>query len=100
MVKSENTAQYVEGRGLVQMFEVYCQVQGFRYTTKVIRGQGVSLTSTEIGIVPQGVQFRSSPSSFFFFTPVPVANYFARNRLETKKLPNRRRSLSLFRNVS
>lgn len=75
MVKSKNlrVAQYVEGRGLMQAFEVYCQVQGFRYSMKLIRGQGILLTSAEIGIVPQGVRFRvllSSPP-FFFFTPVP-----------------------------
>lgn len=67
---------------LMRAFGVYCQVQGFRYSTKAIRRQGRACywTSAEIGTVPQGVRFRSfilSSSSFFSLLPVPVANYFA-----------------------
>lgn len=50
-------------------------------------------------LIPQGVRFCSFFFLFFFSLSSPnsllFANYFARNRLETKKLPTPRRSLSL-----
>lgn len=101
IIMSENLhiAQYVEGRGLVRVFGVYCQVQGFRYSTKAIRRQGRTSrwTSAEIGTVPQGVRFRSSlHSSFLLRYPELIILH----EIAWKRRNSRRRSLSLFRNVS
>lgn len=83
----------------------YCQVQGFRYSTdeeeekeaarlnRGNEGEGSYLagyTAAEIGSNPGESDFVRSFSHFFFFFFLPLcpsANYFARNRLETKKPP-------------
>lgn len=79
--KELHIAQYVEGRGLMRAFGVYCQVQGFfDIARRQSGGRAGHVTGHQRRLVqyPRESDFVLSFSLLLFFLlPVPVANYFA-----------------------